>query len=66
MTGQQVTVTAVSIAGTMLLCKRRDGEQVCVTAQRAVDETRYWSVWKRLGGKKLTWSDGTPYDPQAT
>ena len=64
-TGKRMPATALRIAGQMLVCQSKNvADEFCVSSFKAENEDRFWRIWKRLGGSRLQWPDGTPFDPK--
>lgn len=67
--GRIVTGRVLRVQGLSLLVLRqsRDSSSVeVVSPGRAIDQIQFWSIWERLGGKRLglRWAnDGSPFEP---
>lgn len=64
--GRKIRVTAIYIAGQMLVCDHKPtADRYCVPVHRADNEVQFWAIWRRLGGDRLRWPDGTPFQPNS-
>lgn len=63
--GKVVRATAMEVCGPMLHVMLPNGQQQLVSVQSAMVEDRFWLLWKRMGGNRLRWQDGTAYDPKS-
>ncbi len=61
--GRIALVTAINSIGLHLMCQSKDGSQFLVTEQDCLNAVHFREVWKHLSNDKMTWEDGTPYNP---
>jgi len=58
---------ATAVTGLRLHGTDGDGQERLLGESEACDAKHFWLLWKHLSGDpKLTWADGTPYDPTDT
>ena len=55
-------VTAIQQIGLYLRCVCRDGAECLINSEKSRDTKVFNKLWKHMGGKKMTWEDGTPYE----
>lgn len=62
--GQRVTIQAKSAVGTRLSCvplQSNASAAYLIGPHQAVDQTRFWAIWKRFSPKvELSWEDVPP------
>jgi len=55
---------ATGVMGLRLHGTDGDGHERLLSEAEVCDAQHFWKLWRHLSGDpKLTWADGTPYDP---
>lgn len=61
--GKIERVMAIKSVGLHLICQGKDGSQKMITESDVMNQSHFMKLRGYLSKDKLTWSDGTPYNP---
>ena len=63
--GKIEKVQAIKSVGLHIMCQGKDGSQKMIVELDAINPSHFRKLMKHFSNDKLTWEDGTPYNPMS-